>query len=182
MKSIDVLRGEHAMILVVLDELDKIVRRIETGGPLPKRVVMESALGFCRRFADRFHHYKEEYVMFTMLAQRHDGALDLEIEKHRSEHEQLRDHLSALSDALPAFLAGSTTAASETGTILNDYVTTLRRHIRSENERFFPLVEQAISADDDRRLLDEFVRYEGLTGREIREAYRQQIAMICEAN
>lgn len=182
MKSIDILRAEHAMILVVLDELDKTAERIVKGNQRPTREFMEGVLDFCRTFADRFHHYKEEYVMFGMLAQKYDGAIDAEVERHRTQHEQLRDLVGAISGALDQLLKGSDSAARDTHGNIVDYVTQLRSHIRSENEVFFPMVEQAITDSEDEKLLAEFKKYEDGDGGDLRETYRERVAALCEAN
>jgi hemerythrin-like domain-containing protein len=45
---------------------------------------------FARDFTDRFHHFKEKekYLLFGLLAQKMDGAIDAEIGLLRGEHER----------------------------------------------------------------------------------------------
>ena len=45
-----------------------------------------------------------------------------------------------------------------------EYVQTLRKHIFSEDEIFFPLAEVFLSEEEGEALLAEFERYEGSAG------------------
>ncbi|MBW1941869.1 MAG: hypothetical protein JRJ51_03435 [Deltaproteobacteria bacterium] len=43
---------------------------------VPAKEFFEKAVAFARNFADRFHHYKEEHVMFAQLAEKKAGFFD----------------------------------------------------------------------------------------------------------
>ena len=62
MKSIEILTREHGLILQALDSLSLAQKKIETGKQPPKEF-FEKALRFLRNFADKFHHFKEEYLI-----------------------------------------------------------------------------------------------------------------------
>ncbi len=159
MKATQILVGEHVLILRLLDLMkDAADRIIRDEGP--PREFFEKALDIARQFADKFHHYKEEHVMFGLLAQKHDGQLDGEIERHRNQHEQCRDLIQRISDALASYSRDLEQGARVVHRHVSEYVATLRSHIRSENEIFFPMAEDALSEEESENLLTEFSRYE----------------------
>jgi hemerythrin-like domain-containing protein len=156
---IDILVGEHKKISELLAVLQAGAERIVANRPPPK-TFFEAGLQQARQYADQAHHFKEEYVLFGALAQKHNGELDGHIERHRNQHEQCRDLLQAISSALPGYESEKEDAIKAVHRNTTEYVRTLRSHIRSENEVFFPLAEASLTPAEGRALLDEFRRYE----------------------
>ena len=175
MKAIEILAGEHKLILKFLDHLSKAAEQIPLNQG-PPREFFEAAVDFARSYADKYHHFKEEYAMFSMLAQKHDGALDAQIEKNRQQHEQCRNLIHNISESLSGY---GNKLESSTETLhrnLVDYVNTLHSHIKSENEIFFPMVKKALSPSEDSDLLEEFAKYEKKTGEDTAEIYNKRVA------
>ncbi len=89
--SKSIIFEEHNLILKGLDLLktaaEKIVRNQN-----PPREFFEKAVRFTLNFTNRFHHYKEEIVMFGLLAQKKEGEIDAEIGCLRSQHAGLHDY------------------------------------------------------------------------------------------
>jgi len=168
--AVEQLLREHRLILSLLDLLataaDRIIRDDD-----PPREFLEGAMTFCRDFADKAHHYKEEYVMFGLLAQRHDGVLDGEIERHRAQHEHCRNLVTEISGGLDSYEKGSETSRRLLHRSISEYVDTLRSHIRSENVVFFPMVEEALTSEDDESLLADFRKYEEQVGTDLISTY-----------
>lgn len=156
---IDILVGEHKKISELLSVLQSGAERIVANRQPPK-AFFEAGLEQARQYADQAHHFKEEYVLFGALAQKHNGELDGHIERHRNQHEQCRDLLQAISSALPPYESGKEDAIKAVHRNVTEYVRTLRSHIRSENEIFFPLAEASLTPAEGRALLEEFRRYE----------------------
>ncbi len=174
MNAIETLHREHDLILEFLTQLSTGVERIVNNQGPPKEFFVK-ALDFCRVFADQYHHYKEEYVMFGLLAQKHNGALDGEIARHRDQHEQLRSLIQEAAGALDGYSLDLDSAARSIHRNLSDYVTTLRKHIRSENEILFPMVEEALSPEEAEGLIKEFATYEAKTGAVTRDLCRERV-------
>lgn len=149
MNAIKVLRAEHDLILEFLDSLKSSLKsmewRMDSGPPTE---YFRDAIAFAQEFADQFHHYKEEHVMFTLLAQRFEGRLDAEIEKLRQQHEHNRSLLAEALSAIDGYDQGEEASGKKLHFNLMQYVQSLRSHIKLEGEEFFPLVEQNMSADD----------------------------------
>ncbi|MCP4631793.1 MAG: hypothetical protein GY855_02625 [candidate division Zixibacteria bacterium] len=162
MKSIEILMNEHVLIRECLNLLDKACDKIVKNDYPPKEF-FEIAFNFSREFSDKFHHYKEEYVMFGYLAQKKEGDIDAQIEAHRSQHENCRNLISNMSDSLNGYSNELNESTRSLHRNLSDYVQTLRKHIRSENDVFFPMVLKVLSESDDKYLIEEFEKYEQKT-------------------
>src|SRR5512143_1171456 len=98
-ESIRTLIGEHRLILEQLDNLS-LARQMLEEGLWPPRAFFEGAVEFARAFADRFHHFKEEFLMFGMLAQKKHGRLDADIGALRYQHERCRKAMTEIERAL----------------------------------------------------------------------------------
>ncbi|MBU0983233.1 MAG: hemerythrin domain-containing protein [candidate division Zixibacteria bacterium] len=163
MKAVTILKEEHVLILKFLDQLtlaaDNIIRNEE-----PSKEYFEHAVAFARQYADKLHHHKEEEIMFRLLAQKHGGAIDNDLERLKQQHLQCRDYISAISDAIDGYHAGKVTLARQIHRNLMDYVATLRDHITYENVTFFPQVTRMLTEKEFAVLEDEFDKWETKVG------------------
>lgn len=163
----ETLRNEHKMILEFLDGLSRILKRMEwqkEAGPEPD--TFRNAIEFAREYADRFHHHKEEYLLFGHLAQKHGGELDSQIEKLRQQHEMNRTLLTEAADAIAGYARGEEVSARNLHFNLIKYVANLREHIRHEDDVFFPMADEALTESEDRQLAHEFAKQEEKLGRD----------------
>ncbi len=112
MEAIDILKKEHGLIRSFLDNLSMAVERLEDEQKPPAEF-FEKAIRFARQFADSFHHFKEEEVIFRHLAQNQDGEIDAQIEALRYQHERGRNFISGISDALPGYTKGEEIKTSD---------------------------------------------------------------------
>ncbi len=155
MEATRVLTREHGLILQQLENLSAARRSLERG-QRPPPAFFEKAVVFAREYADRFHHFKEEFLMFGLLARKLAGRLDTEIGALRHQHERCRQAMAAIERALPGYGAGDEIAATVVVAELAAYTALLRRHIRLEDEVFFPMVEKELGEEDDRYLTEQF--------------------------
>lgn len=167
LKVIDILVEDHRRILELLACLDRGAERVVSERRPPARLFeLGAALG--SEYADKFHHFKEEYLLFGVLAQKHEGHLDNMIERHRNQHELGRDMLSSIASALDGYDRGVEQSLRALQENVLSYVRTMRAHIRSENEVFFPLAAAALTETEADVLLDQFERYERVTAPDAR--------------
>jgi len=64
--ALQILSDEHKNILAVIDSLIRECDSIETGGEIDKNF-FKKAIGFIEGYADKFHHTKEEDILFVEL-------------------------------------------------------------------------------------------------------------------
>ncbi|MBI4833025.1 MAG: hemerythrin domain-containing protein [Candidatus Lindowbacteria bacterium] len=155
MKPTEILREEHNLIRQALDNFEMAVEKLENGEK-PAKEFFEKAIEFARLFSDKFHHYKEEYLMFGRLAQKKNGALDAQIDALRYQHDRGRDLVAEISQSLPRYAQGQDPQATIIMEDLAAYISLLRHHIHREDHVFYPMVDKELSASDQKYLLDEF--------------------------
>ncbi len=166
MKTIETLKREHELILEFLNDLQTALKSMEwRKGTDPPPDYFREAISLARDFADKYHHYKEEHVMFALLAQKHSGELDAYIEKLKQQHERNRNLLSQASGAVDGFEWEEEGPAKQLYFSLTEYFQNLRAHIRLEDEIFFPLVDKVMSAEESDQIGAEFKRVETKYGK-----------------
>jgi len=174
LNAIEILLEEHRLIQRGLELLttaaEKIVRNQN-----PPREFFEKAAIFTHDFTNKFHHYKEEIVMFGLLAQKHLGEIDGEMERLRNQHEILRNYMSEISDSLDGYSRNIDAEARRLHRNLSEYIETLRRHIHAEDKIFYPLAEKTLTADEMRELTDKFQEYAASAGSDGMQAGRALI-------
>jgi hemerythrin-like domain-containing protein len=155
MDLIETLTNEHGLIRQYLDNLAFAADRIENG-QRPSEAFFEKALDFSRTFADQYHHFKEEHVLFVRLAQKKKGELDSQLDTLRYQHERGRELVSAIGRSVDGYVACD---EMKTGDLLENmaaYVSLLRRHIHTEDHVFYPLAQTVLGTDDVAALELEF--------------------------
>lgn len=163
MKAIEILTREHGLILRALEMLSRARMQIEKNQRPPK-AFFDIALAFLREFADEFHHFKEEYLMFGFLALKKGDAFDGPIGGLRFQHERCRACLDGISNSLDAYAEGDHIAITTLLEKLAAYISLLRRHIYEEDHIFFKLVERELSKEEEDILLMQFKKEDDKMG------------------
>ncbi len=177
MKAIDTLATEHGLIRRFLDTLAGALDKIEHGEKVPKTFFQHAVL-FSREFVDKYHHFKEELQMFTLLAQKHAGQFDAPIEALRNQHETGRNHVAAIDYAKEGYESGQEAATNDLLEHLASYISMLRQHINREDHRFYPLAFQLLDEDDTARLMVEFERVNEKFGADFLDKSRDRVAKM----
>ena len=157
MEPLDVLRNEHGLIRQYLDNLALAVQKMEDDARPPKEF-FDKAIEFARTFADTFHHYKEEHVMFARLAQAKGGEFDGEIDALRHQHEQGRKYVAEMAIALEGYVNDDPIATSQLIENMAAYTAMLRNHIHKEDHVYFPMASELLSEEEYAQLKVEFDR------------------------
>ena len=155
MKATDILNREHGLILQALEDLAGARDQIESGQP-PSKEFFEKALQFLGEFADKFHHFKEEYLMFGLLALKKEGAFDGPIGVLRYQHERCRKCINEMAKSLKGYADGDDIAITNLLENLAAYISLLRRHIHEEDGTFFQMAAQELSKEEEEILLKQF--------------------------
>ncbi|MBU1387781.1 MAG: protein phosphatase 2C domain-containing protein [Proteobacteria bacterium] len=110
MEIIEKLTTEHGAILKGLASLSEAKDALEKNRRPPK-AFFDAAVVFFKEYADRFHHYKEEYILFSLLARKKEGDIDLEMGALRYQHELNRKCIAKIESALHGYETGNEIAA-----------------------------------------------------------------------
>lgn len=154
------LVDEHTFIKKLLAAIPQIAESIDVSNEEDKQLIIDS-VDFIRSYADRYHHAKEEDILFKKFGE------GLEIIKAMLEEHQIgRDHVKGVLEALER---------SDNRSIrehLTAYQELLKEHIRKEDEILYPWLDRNLSisqvgelfaqcSEVDERSKDSSQRYEG---------------------
>jgi hemerythrin-like domain-containing protein len=151
----DVLRGEHELILMVVEAMEREAGAI-TADDAVNRVRVAQMLDFARNFTDGCHHRKEEQVLFPALVERSSAAAGA-VSTLMSDHRAGRDAVGAIDRSLPDVDIDERDRELVVGN-LELYVRLLRRHLAKEEMIVFPLAELVLSDLEQDLVADEFRR------------------------
>lgn len=176
MKPTDILIREHELILQALESLSLARKIIEKNRQLPKDFFVK-ALVFLQEFTDKFHHFKEEYLMFGLLALKKGSAFDGPIGGLRYQHERCRTCIREISNSLDGYAEGDDIATTKLLENLAAYISLLRRHIYQENHTFFKMAVQELSKEEEDLLMAQFKKEDQKMGdQKFFERNRQLVA------
>lgn len=137
------LVDEHRLILRMIALLERNAP-LTAGGRFTNWQFYLDGVDFIRNYADRFHHAKEEDVLFEALVKNGMPRENSPIAAMLMEHDQGRSYAGALEAAARAAQAGQT---GQEGVIAENalaYAELLRGHIGKEDDILYPLAERVI--------------------------------------
>lgn len=145
------LINEHRNILRVialtLNECDKM----EAGSPINKQLMADVVL-FIQKYADGFHHAKEEDILFTAMLENQDCMHCNPIPVMLSEHDEGRAYLKALVEAneqndVEALIVSA-----------RGYCFLLAQHIHKEDNVLYPMAEDALNENQKSQVEDKYAK------------------------
>src|SRR3990167_7298758 len=151
MTSTEQLRNEHQAVLLALDILEKICRKLEAKEKVdPKH--QEEILEFIKIFVDKCHHGKEEDLLFPAMEEvgipKEEGPIGMML----MEHDVGRSYVKGMSENIPnpeKFIGDA-----------RGYIELLKQHIEKENNILYQMADSNISQTKDGELLKEFDKLE----------------------
>ncbi|MEE4249088.1 MAG: hemerythrin domain-containing protein, partial [Alcanivoracaceae bacterium] len=121
------------------------------------------AVDFIRNYADRFHHAKEEDVLFVELINNGMPEKQSPIEAMHIEHDQGRAFVRNLADAAEKALSGETGQIAVIAENAAGYIALLREHIDKEDSVLYPLAERILPEDVRAQMIVAYHRAEEQT-------------------
>jgi len=137
------LVDEHSLILRMLAVLERNAIRTARGEFGDYRFYIE-AVDFIRNFADRFHHAKEEDILFEALVANGMPRANSPVSAMLMEHDRGREYVRAMEEAAQAALAGVPGRDGAIALAAMSYLELLREHISKEDGILYPLAERLI--------------------------------------
>ena len=176
-----VLMDEHRAVERVLRVLDQAADRLEAGDAVPPNI-FEDSLDFLSNFADKCHHGKEEELLFPALERagvpKDRGPIGMML----IEHEEGRQHLRAMAEALDGYRKGNKAARKSLAENAKAYAALLSQHIQKEDHVLFPMAERLLSAEEKEYLVEGFGDIErDRIGPGVHERYHQMIDRLEKA-
>lgn len=148
-----ILAEEHQNILKVIDALLKECDALESGGGLDKDF-FKKAIEFIRGYADRFHHAKEEDILFVELCRDTVEMHCNPTEQMLVEHDLGRSFVKNMEKGL--------TENNRNKIIANarGYSQLLREHIYKEDNILYPMADESLNQETKAMMLNKFKEVE----------------------
>ena len=148
-----ILSDEHQNILKVIDALTKECNVLESGKELNKDF-FEKAIDFIRNYADKFHHAKEEDILFKELCKDTVQMHCNPIPQMLHEHDLGRNFVKGMEEALKE--------NNKEKVIENarGYIELLQEHIHKEDNILYPMADEALNQEIQESILKRFKQAE----------------------
>jgi len=173
------LVDEHRLILRMLAVLERTARLTARGEYHNYRFYLD-AVDFIRNYADRFHHAKEEDVLFEALVANGMPRANSPVAAMLVEHDHGRAFVKGMEKAAGDALAGKTGRDVVIAENALGYVELLREHIGKEDGILYPLAERLIPDDMRDGIVAGYERAAERTPADFSERYERVVAS-CEA-
>jgi len=148
-KPIDLLMDEHKNILLAIDGLLDQAAKDEKTGHISADFY-RAGIDFIRNYADRFHHAKEEDILFIELNKDSVKMHCNPTKQMLYEHDLGRQHVKELATGVKENdLAKVLAGARGYGELLKD-------HIYKEDNILYPLADEALSDGAKDEMLAKF--------------------------
>lgn len=138
-----VMVEEHKLILRMIALVEENTRKLEAGR-FDQWGFYLDAVDFIRNYADRFHHAKEEDVLFKALVANGMPAENSPVAAMLMAHDQGRAFVRGMEEGAKKALAGDRTQAAEIARNAYGYIALLRDHIDKEDNILYPLAERVL--------------------------------------
>jgi len=147
MDPIEELKTEHEAVRLTLKILNRIRLEIEETGRVAEPAHLEQLFDFFSVFVDKCHHGKEEDLLFPALealgVSRQGGPIGVML----NEHQQGREHVVRMREALAHYMAGRAAEASTLAEHAEAYINLLNQHIDKENGVLFPIASRHLPSE-----------------------------------
>lgn len=175
MYASSVLKDEHRGIEKMLRALSREAGRLEAGERVDPAII-EQGIDFLRNFADQCHHTKEEKELFPALEKAGVPVEGGPIGVMLADHEQGRDYIRAMAQALDAYKLGDSAAAAQLAGSIRGYVELLTAHIWKEDNVLFAMADRVLPPAVQEQLVASFDRIESeQIGPGVHERYHQML-------
>ena len=168
------LKDEHQLILRMLTLLERNARLTEEGSFKDYRFYLDG-VDFIRNYADRFHHAKEEDVLFEALVANGMPRENSPVAAMLMEHDLGRAFVKGMEEAATRALNGE--AGQEEAIVANarGYLELLREHIAKEDQILYPLAERVLPEGVRPEILEKYRKAEQRSAEGLEEHYRSVV-------
>jgi hemerythrin-like domain-containing protein len=154
MNAIEQLRLEHDGIKLMMSILNTFCDRLENGedADLDDGVRM---IEFFRIYADKYHHEKEEQLLFPLLEKLGVPRKGGPIEEMLHDHDLGRGYIRGMVEAMDKLREGDA-GAGPFAENARWYIHLLEKHIEMEDDALFDLAEMRLSDAEQQQLAADF--------------------------
>ena len=160
MLPVERLISEHRLIEQMVSLVEKETEIIVATGKVEPNFI-GAAVDFFRTYADRYHHGKEEGILFKELSNKRlsetDHSMILEL---TNEHAFARRTVKSLESLKEKYVAGTTETRKDILELLNTLVKLYPQHIQKEDTQFFLPSMKYFTQTEQEDMLDTFIEFD----------------------
>ncbi len=170
-KHILLLYKEHEVIVNVIDSVQMAGELLHPNPDRYKRVVVE-LIRFFREYADRYHHFKEEEILFPEMGKKSEIVQSGILCEMIDHHVEFRSQLRMIEFQLAEGNLEKANAA------LRAYSNELLDHIAIENDEVFQMADSLFTAQELEQIECRFLDCDRDLGEDRKEYLREQAEQI----
>lgn len=175
MMPIGVLMNEHRLIERMLEVVENEVGKARTRNCI-EPVFIDTTIDFIRTYADKTHHGKEESILFRDAAKKEMTPEDRAIlQDLLDDHNFGRKRVGELAEAKQRYREEGDGFLEAVLEKLDTLVDFYRKHIRKEDDVFFPTSTAYFSKEEQDAMLQEFWESDR---KMIHEKYRSVVEIL----
>jgi len=140
-KSMKILYDEHDIIVNAIDTARQAKSLIGKDDSRYENSI-RSLINFFRSYADKFHHYKEEIILFPEMNKKNELLADGVIKEMFDNHDDFREKIRNIEASL------NEKKYLQAQQQLEAYTEALLDHIAVENDEVFQMAETLFSEDE----------------------------------
>ena len=153
MEALKILSEEHKNILKVIDTLLKECDSLQSTNKINKDF-FKKTINFIREYADKFHHAKEEDILFVELCKEEVKMHCNPTKQMLYEHDLGRDFVKRLEEGIEE---------NNKDKIMENargYAHLLQEHISKEDNILYPMANEFLSQEVKDKMLEKFKQIE----------------------
>jgi len=151
------LENDHKYILRLIN-----VMELMTENKVTSIGDIEEVINLIQKFADGFHHAKEENLLFPLLSQKGFSPEQGPVAVMLNEHIQGRNFVNGMANQLLQIKQNESFDYSPVYENMAGYAELLRSHIAKENNVLFRMADNVLSESEQKELIKEFDAIETL--------------------
>ena len=140
-RPLEILYNEHEIIISAVRLKDSLKIQIQDS-PDSYEKNMRCLVHFIKRYADHYHHYKEETILFTAMSRKNEIFEDGIIKEMEDHHEDFREMIKQIEIHLDH------KEFEQVQKQMDIYAEMLLDHIAVENEEVFLAAESLFSESE----------------------------------
>lgn len=121
---------------------------------------LEEVVDIVKKFADEFHHAKEENLLFPLLGKKGLSPDQGPVAVMLNEHTAGRQYVKGMIDNILHYRDGNNAALQVIRENMLNYVALLNNHIHKENNILFRMADNVLSDAEQENLLSQFYEVE----------------------
>lgn len=154
MKAIEILVREHDSILKMIEITTTLLKKEDITEINIEHV--EKIIDFIKNFADKYHHLKEEDILFLEMEKHGMSRESGPIAVMLHDHNEGRNYIKLAVEGIEKFKQGDISAFAQIQENLMAYCILLTNHIAKENNILYPMSERILPAHVLSAMSDDF--------------------------